>query len=331
MIRTPAFWRSDSWQARLLAPLSAIYGAAAAAHRRRAHSAAAPSPPLPVLCVGNLTAGGAGKTPVAIALARRLQAQGRAPHLITRGYGGRTRGPHSVDPARDNAHAVGDEALLLADAAPTWVARDRSAGAAAARARGADIVILDDGHQNCRIAKTASLVVVDGGYGFGNGRVLPAGPLRESVDGGLARADAVVLVGEDRVEITSRLHRHCPVIQASLTPGKGSASVAGRPVVAFAGIGRPEKFFETLKGLSCTLLGAHGFSDHHRFREWEVRALADKASKLGAVLVTTAKDAVRLPASVRNLPCVLEVNLEWRSGSETLNALLGRCVPGACR
>jgi len=328
VIRTPAFWRHDAWPARLLTPLSAIYGAAAAARCRRACPTAAP---LPVLCVGNLTAGGTGKTPVTIALARRLQARGRTPHLLTRGYGGRIHGPHAVDPAQDDARTVGDEALLLADAAPTWVARDRLAGAMAARAGGADIAILDDGYQNCRIAKTASLVVVDGGYGFGNGRLLPAGPLRESVDSGLTRADAVVLVGEDRVKLAPRLRRHCPLIQADLAPGEGRKSIAGKPVVAFAGIGRPEKFFETLTELSCTLLGTHAFGDHHRFREQEVRTLADKAARLGAVLVTTAKDAVRLPASVRDLPRVLEVNLEWRSGCEILDAIFDRCVSDACR
>ena len=319
-MRAPEFWRYGGWRARALAPLAALYAAAAAARRRTRPAAAA----LPIVCVGNLVAGGAGKTPVAIVLARRLRARGRAPHLISRGYGGRERGPLAVDPARHDARDIGDEALLLARAAPAWVARDRAAAAAAAHAAGADIAVLDDGHQNRSVEKDLSLVVIDGGYGFGNGRLLPAGPLREPADAGLARADAAVIVGDDRAGVRRRLPAGLPVFEARLAPGGGRELLAGRRVAAFAGIGRPGKFFATLEALPCELVARTAFADHHRFREHEILALADRAAGLDAVLATTAKDVVRLPASLRGLATVLEVDIEWRDGGVALDALLDR-------
>ncbi len=318
-MRAPAFWRHADWRAEVLAPVAAVYGAATTARRRIARPEQSA---LPVLCVGNLVAGGAGKTPTAMALARRLRARGRTPHLISRGYGGRERGPLAVNPARHDARRVGDEALLLARVAPTWVARDRTVAAAAAHAAGADVVVLDDGYQNPALAKTASLVVVDGSYGFGNGRLLPAGPLRERVGAGLARADAVVLIGHDRAGVRRRVPAGCPVIEAALVPAEGWDAVAGESVVAFAGIGRPEKFFEMLESLSCTLLATRAFADHHRFRAHEILALADEAARRGAVLATTAKDAVRLPETVRPLPAVLDVALEWRDSVAAIDAIL---------
>ena len=305
-MRAPAFWRHADWRAEVLAPVAAVYGAATTARRRimRPEQAA-----LPVLCVGNLVAGGAGKTPTAMALARRLRARGRTPHLISRGYGGRERGPLAVDPARHDARRVGDEALLLARVAPTWVARDRTVAAAAAHAAGADVVVLDDGYQNPALAKTVSLVVVDGSYGFGNGRLLPAGPLRERVGAGLARADAVVLIGHDRAGVRRRVPAGCPVIEAALVPAEGWDAVAGESVVAFAGIGRPEKFFEMLESLSCTLLATRAFADHHRFRAHEILALADEAARRGAVLATTPRTrCVCLKACA---PCQRSLRSHW--------------------
>ena len=287
-----------------------------------------PAPaPAPAVCIGNLVAGGAGKTPAAIAVARRLRARGRTPHLLTRGYGGRARGPLRVDPARHDARTVGDEALLLARAAPAWVARCRAEAAAAARAAGADALVLDDGFQSRELETDMALVVVDGGYGFGNGRLLPAGPLRERVGRGLARADAVVLVGEDRTGVRRRLPAGLPVLSARLAPGRGREAVAGKRVVAFAGIGRPGKFFETLEALGCAVAAAHEFADHRRYREHEILALADKAAALDAILVTTAKDAARIPQPLRALPAVLEVTLEWTDAGAALDGLLDRLPP----
>ena len=215
-----------------------------------------------MVCVGNLVAGGAGKTPVALSLAAHLVSRGIAVHIVTRGYGGRLGGPVRVDPARHDAAAVGDEALLLAARAPCWVARDRAGGVRAAVAAGAQMVLLDDGFQNPSIAKTLSLLVVDAEYGFGNGRVIPAGPLRESLARGLARADAIVLLeaeAQSRCLETLGIDGALPVLHAALRPVAGER-LAGSRLLAFAGIGRPEKFFSTLRALGAELVGTRRVS-----------------------------------------------------------------------
>jgi len=303
---TPEFWARPGLVPDLLQPLAWAYAAAGAARHAWTHPWRAP---VPVICVGNLVAGGAGKTPVAIALARRLQATGHAVHLLSRGYGGSLAGPVAVDRARHDATQVGDEALLLAAAAPAWIARDRAAGARAAVAAGARCLLLDDGLQNPTLAKDLSLLVIDGAYGFGNGRVLPAGPLREPLDAGLARADAVVLMGEDCADLTPLLAGKT-VLRARLMP-ENAAAFAGGAVVAFAGIGRPAKFFATLEGVGARLAARHAFPDHHPYRAAELQRLLAEAQAVQAVLVTTAKDAVRLPAEWRARVEVLAVTAEF--------------------
>src|SRR5713226_4420313 len=302
----PEFWARPGLVPDLLQPLAWAYAAAGAARHAWTHPWRAP---VPVICVGNLVAGGAGKTPVAITLARRLQAGGHAVHLLSRGYGGSLAGPVAVDRARHDAAQVGDEALLLADAAPTWIARDRAAGARAAIAAGAQCLLLDDGLQNPTLAKDLSLLVIDGAYGLGNGRVLPAGPLREPLQSGLARADAVVLMGEDRAGVTPLLAGKT-VLRARLAP-ENAAALAGRAVVAFAGIGRPAKFFTTLERIGARLAARHAFPDHHPYRTAELQRLLAEAYAAHAVLVTTAKDAVRLPTEWRARMEVLTVTAEF--------------------
>ena len=311
----PEFWARSGLAAHLLEPLAWAHAAAAAARRALARPFRVP---VPVLCVGNVVAGGAGKTPVAVSLARHLAARGARPHLLSRGYGGTMAGPLAVDPARHDAAAVGDEALLLAAAAPTWIARDRVAGARAATASGAGLIIMDDGFQNPSLVKDLSLLVVDGGYGFGYSRVLPAGPLRESVEAALARADAVVIVDADETGVAARLGDK-PVLHAALVP-VAAASFAGA-VVAFAGIGRPEKFFRTLAAAGAHIVARHAFPDHHRYAAGELAVLAGEAAAAGARLVTTAKDWVRLPPSWRERVAVLEVELVWQDEA-ALAALL---------
>ncbi|MEE8548809.1 MAG: tetraacyldisaccharide 4'-kinase, partial [Alphaproteobacteria bacterium] len=216
----------------------------------------------------------------------------------------------------------------LAARAPTWVARNRVSGAEAAADDGAGIVVMDDGFQNPALAKDISLLVVDGGFGFGNGRVIPAGPLREPVETGLGRASAVVLIGEDargveeRIAMArARLGRTPPVLGAKLAPGAGAREIAGRPVVAFAGIGRPEKFFATLEEIGCPLSATHAFADHHLYTSDEVMAICEEAHGLEALPVTTGKDYVRLPESARPMVKVLGVELEW-SDEAALGAVL---------
>jgi tetraacyldisaccharide 4'-kinase len=314
----PESWARDGVAARLLQPLAWCYAAAGSARR---HLTRPERVPVPVICVGNLVAGGAGKTPVALSLARRLQRRGLNPHFLSRGYGGELAGPLRVDPSRHGAADVGDEPLLLAAAAPTWVSRDRVAGAYAAAAAGAGLLIMDDGFQNPSIAKDLALVVIDGGYGFGNRHVMPAGPLREPIAAGLARADAAILVGDDTCDAASALGT-TPVLRARLRP-TNAESWRDRPVVAFAGIGRPAKFFATLEEMGARVLVRRGFPDHHRYAEAELQALAHDAGAAGAQLVTTEKDAMRLAPNWREKIATVSVEIDWQDET-ALDALINR-------
>lgn len=319
----PEFWTgNDPWSrlaAAALAPLGMLYGTTVAwkAHTAKPHRAN-----VPILCVGNLTAGGTGKTPVAIAIAKALLARGRNPCFLSRGYGGEAEGPLLVTPERD-ASEVGDEPLLLAGTAPVVVSRDRGKGAKLAVERGADVIVMDDGHQNFSLAKDLSVVVVDGETGFGNGRILPAGPLREPVRQGLKRADAVIVMGDGSPSLEGFSG---PVLRARIAPAD-AAGWLGRRVVAFAGIGRPEKFFRSLRDLGVELAATAGFADHHRYTLIEIADLRARAHALGAELVTTEKDHARLAQAERQDIAVLPVLAEFAE-PEALGRLLDR-LPGA--
>ena len=307
-MRAPEFWDAPpGLAAGLLAPLGSAWNAAARLRRAASRPGRAP---LPVVCVGNLVAGGSGKTPVVLSLAALAAREGIATHVVTRGHGGRLAGPVRVDPAVHDAVAVGDEALMLAQVAPCWVARDRLAGARAAAASGADAVLLDDGFQNPGIDKDLSLLVVDAEYGFGNGRVIPAGPLRELPAAGLARADAVVLLGNGDPPPAVR-HSDRTILRARIEPVQAAAFAAAR-VVAFAGIGRPAKFFATLQEAGAEVISARPFPDHHRYAEGELFPLRREAEAAGARLVTTAKDWARLPPFWRRGIDVLAVEVRWQ-------------------
>ncbi len=273
-----------------------------------------------VICVGNLTAGGTGKTPIAIALSRILAERDKRPYFLTRGYGGRERGPVRVDPEQHSAIDVGDEALLLAAAAPTIVARDRVAGARLADAEGAEIIVMDDGHQNFSLAKDLSLVVIDSEEGFGNGKVLPAGPLREPVQQGLARADAIVSVGKPFV---FRFRK--PVLHARLTANE-DANLRGERVIAFAGIGRPQKFFETVRQAGANVVATRAFSDHHVYTRDDLKRLHIQSKKKQAPLITTEKDFLRLSPAQREGIRYLPVHAEFDDPA-ALVALLDTVAP----
>lgn len=335
-MRAPEFWQSGGALSLALAPAGCLY---ALGGRLRRALAAPHAAAMPVICVGNVTAGGAGKTPVVLALAAKLAARpalaGRV-HTISRGYGGELRGPARVDPVVHDAWKVGDEPLLLARALPTWVARDRVAGAKAAIAAGAALLILDDGLQNPALEKDLSLVVIDGGTGFGNGRVIPAGPLREPVADALARSDAAIIVGEDRAGAAAtlaKLRSDLPILRARLAPEPASAAaLAGKPLVAFAGIGRPEKFFESLRALGCDLRATRGFADHHPYDARDVAALRLLAAEHGAQLVTTAKDLTRWPGDAERKPLTLDIAIAWEDEAALdllLAAKLARLTPEA--
>jgi tetraacyldisaccharide 4'-kinase len=314
-MRAPDFWQKGGILATLLSPLGALHGISVAF---KVASAKPFDPCLPVICVGNLTAGGSGKTPVAIAIAEMLRTRGHKPCFLTRGYGGATRGP-ALASRGHTAAQMGDEALLLARTAPTIVARDRAAGAKLAKEKGATVLVMDDGHQNFALRKTLSLVVVDAETGFGNGHQIPAGPLRESVAQGLARADAVVLVGDGIPD----LHGYAgPALRAHLkADGPG---FAGQDVFAFAGIGRPEKFVTSLEDSGAHVTGRCFFDDHHPYTDDEITQLKMLAGD--ALLVTTEKDFVRLTMQQREGIKALKVSASFDDRA-AMDALLDTAVP----
>lgn len=304
-MNTPGFWQHRGMRSTCLLPLSALYALGAWLDRRFTRPRRAP---LPVISVGNVTAGGAGKTPTTLALAALLQASGAQPHILTRGYGGAARTAHRVS-AHDTAATVGDEALLLARAAPTWVGRDRYASALAATAAGASLLLCDDALQHHALVKTLSLLVVDGAYGLGNGRLLPAGPLREPLAAALDRTDAVVMIGPDATGLTSRLR--CPVFMAALQPCGDTSNLQHGRWLAFAGLARPEKFFTSLRDLGATLAATRAFPDHYAYTPATLATLRREAEALGACLITTEKDAVKLATEDRAEVAVLPVALRF--------------------
>jgi tetraacyldisaccharide 4'-kinase len=300
--------------ARILSPLGLI------TERVTARRMAEPGfdPKIPVFCAGNAGVGGAGKTILVRDLLRRLPGR---PFALTRGHGGRLAGPVLVDLDRHGVAQLGDEAVLLAASGPTVLSRDRAAGARLALAEGASAIVMDDGLQNPGLKKTCSLLVIDGGYGFGNGKLLPAGPLREPVAAAAARCRAAVLIGADRTCSVAALPRDLPVLRAELVPACATPLV-GMKVLAFAGIGRPEKFFESVRRLGADVAAAVSFADHHRYTAKDAVLLLERARKSGARLVTTEKDLVKLPRELASGVLVVTVGLRWEDEA-ALRAVLG--------
>jgi tetraacyldisaccharide 4'-kinase len=264
-------------------------------------------------------AGGAGKTPVAIALGRLMKHEGAKPVFVSRGYGGAAQGPLCVDAARQNAGEVGDEPLLLARRAPTFVGKDKLKTVQMAEASGASHIILDDGFQNPALAYDASLLVIDGASGIGNGRLLPAGPLRESLNAALARATLVVMIGEDRKKLVDRIGK--PVFEARLRPHIPDDFPDLRPYFAFAGIGRPEKFLASCAEVGLKIAETRAFADHHLYSDEEVEALLAEAEAKGLQLLTTTKDWVRLPDRFKSKVAALQVEITFRDPMGLLQTL----------
>lgn len=331
-MREPGFWWCKAGPlSALLSPLAALYGLVAA--RRMARNGARAG--ISVVCVGNFTLGGAGKTPTAIAVAHMLAALGEHVFFLTRGYGGSDAGPKRVEPHADTAAQVGDEALLLARAAPTIVARDRVAGAALAKAQGASVIVMDDGLQNGALAKDFTVAVVDGRRGIGNGCVFPAGPLRAPLDVQFQRTDALLVVGEGdgaQDTIARARTRGLPVWHARLVPHRDSAGAIARPVLAFAGIGDPEKFFVTAEAAGITVAARRAFPDHHRFTAEDAAELLMDADADALALLTTEKDRARMTgdpalAALMERAHVLPVTMEIEEADAVRVALaraLGR-------
>lgn len=314
----PAFWhRPRGLMSGLLSPLAAIYAAVSGARMQRAGAAAG----IPVICVGNYHAGGAGKTPTVLALAEMLRSSGETPMVLSRGYGGRLSGPVEVDTARHTARDVGDEPLMLAAHVPVVIARDRVAGAAVARARGASVIVMDDGFQNPSLRKDVSIIVIDSERGLGNACVFPAGPLRAPLDPQIARTDALIIVGDGAAanDVAAQVEaRGGLVLRARIVPDAVSlAELRGHRVLAFAGIGDPQRFFATLRAHGVDVAATRIFPDHHPFTANDMAALASRARSGGLLLVTTEKDHARF-RGMANLPAIatLRVGLTFERRDE---------------
>ncbi|MGF1464338.1 MAG: tetraacyldisaccharide 4'-kinase [Maricaulaceae bacterium] len=328
----PTFWRAapggGGWGRALAQPLAWLYqtGAQIRAGLARPRRAGPP-----VVCVGGATLGGAGKTPVALSLLEAFRAAGLEAHAATRGYGGRLRGPVQVDAMAHTAAQVGDEALLLAHVAQTWVSKNRFAGVRAAAEAGAELVVLDDGLQNPNVAKDFALLVIDGEDPDGNGATFPAGPLRAPWPRAAARSDAIVVIGGDQGAIAGLQAKigaagaDKPWLYATLEP---FAPPPDRPVLAFAGLARPSKFFTALERAGAEVAERAAFADHHQYADTDLAALAERARTLDAQLITTAKDAVRLPAAWRPHVAVFNVAARFEE-ADALPGLLERIAEAA--
>lgn len=296
-MKEPWFWREKTLAARLVAaslsPAAIVYDAG---RRLRAATTRPRHAPAPVICIGNATLGGVGKTPFALMLQNLLTAKNIKVHFLTRGYGGALKGPCLVDPVEHSSFDVGDEALLLAAAAPTWLSHDRPAGALAAGETGAEAIIMDDGFQNPSIGKTLSFLLIDAGDPAGNGRVFPAGPLREPEEEALSRASALVYILKDKTAPRPAPSSSLPTFYCWL---EATGDIAPNRVVAFAGVGRPQRFFDTLQRAGFELAASIGYPDHHAYDEAAIDRLRKLASARSAHLITTEKDFVRMNAALR--------------------------------
>lgn len=311
MIRTPSFWyQSAGLLSTILSPFSWVYRVLSQGKINRTPRY---DSKIPVICIGNLTAGGSGKTPVVGAIAKILTTQGKKPHILSRGYGAKIKSTTQVNTETHTAREVGDEPFMHAQKYPCWISSDRVQGAKMIeRGRHANLILMDDGFQNPHLHKDISIVVVDGGVAFGNEKIMPAGPLRELIDEGIKRAHALVILGDDRHYLKERFEYLLPVFQAHLVPDVSAKIWKGKKVIGFTGIGRPEKFRQTLLSIGVKLKEFVPFADHHFFNLHDITRLLNLAKKHDAQLVTTDKDWGRLPLGYQNMVAPIPVKIKWK-------------------
>lgn len=323
--KTPKFWypktvdapKQHSLATNLLSPLSKLYQIA---HRIKLSCTKTTHSPLPVICMGNVTVGGSGKTPACIAIQKLIKKNTlfSNPYFLTRGYGGSDPGPRRITD-HDTVQKVGDEPLLLATFSNTIVSLNRPLGAKKAYDLGADLIIMDDGLQNKSLHKNISFMVLDGTLGLGNQKTLPAGPLREPLSMALKRSDAIIIIGEDTYGLKSTImtssNANIPIFEAKIIPDKTTSIPMNKPYIAFAGLGTPDKFFKTLRSNGLAVIETKSFADHYLYRENDITPLIKLAEKNNARLITTEKDYVRLPKALKENVYKYPVTLQWRSES----------------
>lgn len=314
-MKTPGFWQHKNWKSTLLLPFTPIYEMVATFARLKA---APVTLPIPVICVGGVTAGGAGKTPVALYLGKRVKTLGVNTFYLTRGYGGSLEGPVRVNPAKHTAAEVGDEALLLAEILPTIKCADRLAGAKLALSQGAEAIIMDDGFQNYSLTKNLNILVVDGRIVFGNDRLIPAGPLRERAKTAISRSHVVIVI--NRTTRVPPFPKDKPVFSATTLP-KDGGRFKGKRIYAFCGLAYPEKFFEMLGTLGVKIVQTRAFPDHHPYTQTELNDMLVESAREKALLVTTAKDLVRVPPKLRDCMVPLEIGLDLDNAAALDNVL----------
>jgi tetraacyldisaccharide 4'-kinase len=327
-LETPPYWYNEHPPPLLARAIAPLYESVRKAHVALA-SKQTTKAALPVICIGNATMGGAGKTPATIALTKLLQDAGitKKPHILTRGYGRSGKAPTLVNADTHDHHDVGDEALLLARAAPTIVSADRNKGADMAAQSSADILIMDDGMQNYHLHHDISLMVINGAMGFGNGKLFPAGPLREPLDSALAKSDGFIIIGPDECFVCDALPADKPLFQANIRVKQDDTPPFDKPYLAFAGIGYPQKFFTTCKTAGLKLVGTQSYADHHPYSGADMAQLLDMAERLDARLITTEKDFMRIPPAWRERVTTLPITVTFDE-PESLTAFIGDKLSG---
>lgn len=322
-MKAPSFWyRKKGAKAALLAPLGQMYRTGGLLRRAVIKPYKAK---VPVICVGNIVAGGAGKTPTCLALKKLLTKHFPDEKIafVSRGYGGSEKGPLRVDIGRHTAQQVGDEAILLARAAPCWIGRERAAAIRAAE-KEATLIIMDDGLQNPKVVADVNLLVIDGAVGLGNKQLIPAGPLRETLNDAFSRIDGIVVIGKDETYLTANLGK--PVIEARIVPALQPAFLQAPRVLAFAGIGRPQKFYDSCRAAGLAVMQTRDFPDHYVYSAEDLQALLDEAARQDLKLITTTKDYVRLPFSFSSKVGVLYIDLVFEDEAYLLNLLSSKLV-----